>query len=200
MSFLNLVMTKDFISIISDGQITTDGAITKSHFKKFEVSKNKFVVGITGFELITNNLRKNFYYQPELTFEQALEFLRNELEIYKNKQLHFGKFLQFNAVIAGFTTKNALTGLSVSKAYSFHIANQKIHEKSYENSAIISLIPDDIQFNPNQILSENLKKFPKESQLFQAQNLQRNMLYKVSEHSKTVNTTVFQEIIIRKND
>lgn len=34
MSFINLVMTDQLISIISDGQITKNGIITESHFKK----------------------------------------------------------------------------------------------------------------------------------------------------------------------
>ena len=57
MSFINIVMLPDFISVISDGQITTNELLTQSHFKKFESNPNGFVVGITGFELITNNIR-----------------------------------------------------------------------------------------------------------------------------------------------
>ena len=198
MSFLNLIMTDDFISIISDGQITTDGVITKSHFKKFEISKNSFVVGITGFELITNQIRKKFYYQPEMTFDEAKLLLIEELEHYKTKQLRFGQSITFNAIIAGFSN-NPLTDLSVAQATTFHIENQTISEKNYEKSAILSLTPDDITFNPNRIISENISRFPKDSLLLHLQTLQRNALYKVAEQSKTVNKIVFQETIFPKN-
>ena len=99
-------MLPDFISVISDGQITTNEVLTQSHFKKFESNPNGFVVGITGFELITNNIRKKFYYQPNLNFEEAELLLRAELEKYKSKQVNFGQHISFNAVIAGFPIEN----------------------------------------------------------------------------------------------
>lgn len=195
MSFLNLVMLPDFISIISDGQITTDQLMTQSHFKKFETSKNGFVVGITGFELITNNIRKKFYYQPNLTFFEAEILLRTELEKYKNKQVTFGKAIAFNAVIAGFEASPQKT----ARAISFHIENQKISEHHYENTAVLSLVPDDISFNPNQIITKNMTKFAKATAILQIQTLQRNALYKVADQSKTVNKVIFQELISQRN-
>ncbi|MDM5145767.1 hypothetical protein ICE98_02901 [Lactococcus lactis] len=135
MSFINIVMLPDFISIISDGQITTKKVLTQSHFKKFESNPNGFVVGITGFELITNNIRKKFYYQPNLNFEEAELLLRAELEKYKSKQVNFGQHISFNAMIAGFP----LAAPSLPRAISFHVANQNISERYYEKSAILSL-------------------------------------------------------------
>ncbi|MCL2112506.1 MAG: hypothetical protein FWH31_01000 [Streptococcaceae bacterium] len=207
MSFLNLVMTPDFISIISDGQITTDQHITQSHFKKFETSPNGFVVGITGFELITNEIRKKFYYQPKLTFGEAQLFLRDELEKYKNKQATFGQFIQFNAIIAGYpnllteplSSKHESSTLSVPEATTFHIENQSITETHYQNSAVLSLIPDDISFNPNRLISDNLANFSSQTLLPHLQNLQRNALYKVADESKTVNRVIFQETITPTN-
>ncbi len=191
MSFVNLVMTPDFISIVSDGQITESGQITQTHFKKFIVSPQHFVVAITGFQLITENIKKKFYYQPNLSFDEAVKFLIQELEKYKDKRLHFGQtFICYNAIIAGFPTNH-----STPIAMSFHIENQQLTRKVYEKSALISLLPDDIDFNPNFIISENLRYFDKNSRLFHIQSLQRNALYKVAAHSKTVNRTVFQEII-----
>ena len=160
-------MLPDFISIISDGQITTNKVLTQSHFKKFESNPNGFVVGITGFELITNNIRKKFYYQPNLNFEEAELLLRAELEKYKSKQVNFGQHISFNAVIAGFPIENP----KVPKALSFHVANQNISERYYEKSAILSLIPDDISFNPNQIITDNLNKSLNITPTFQVQTL-----------------------------
>lgn len=154
MSFINIVMLPDFISVISDGQITTNELLTQSHFKKFESNPNGFVVGITGFELITNNIRKKFYYQPNLSFEDAELLLRNELEKYKKKQVIFGQNISFNAMIAGFP----LAAPFLPRAISFHVENQTISEQNYEKSAVLSLVPDDINFNPNQIITDNLYK------------------------------------------
>ncbi|AYG00636.1 hypothetical protein [Lactococcus allomyrinae] len=208
MSFLNLVMTPDFISIISDGQITTDQYITQTHFKKFETSPNGFVVGITGFELITNEIRKKFYYQPKLTFDEAQLFLRDELEKYKYKQATFGQFIQFNAIIAGYpnllaesgsSSKHESSTLSAPEATTFHIENQSITETHYQNSAVLSLVPDDISFNPNRLIKDNLAKFSSQTFLPHLQNLQRNALYKVADESKTVNRVIFQEAITPTN-
>lgn len=194
MSFINIVMLPDFISVISDGQITTNELLTQSHFKKFESNPNGFVVGITGFELITNNIRKKFYYHPNLSFEDAELLLRNELEKYKNKQVIFRQNISFNAIIAGFP----LAAPSLPRAISFHIENQTISEQNYEKSAVLSLVPDDINFNPNQIITDNLYKTKNISPVFQIQTLQRNALYKVADQSKTVNKVIFQEIIQAK--
>ncbi|MDU4517775.1 MAG: hypothetical protein E7I97_06010 [Lactococcus lactis] len=194
MSFINIVMLPDFISVISDGQITTNELLTQSHFKKFESNPNGFVVGITGFELITNNIRKKFYYQPNLSFEDAELLLRNELEKYKNKQVVFGLNISFNAMIAVFP----LAAPSLPRANSFHVENQTISEQNYEKSAVLSLVPDDINFNPNQIITDNLHKTNNISPVFQIQTLQRNALYKVADQSKTVNKVIFQEIIQAK--
>ena len=137
-------------------------------------------VGITGFELITNNIRKKFYYQPNLNFEEAELLLRAELEKYKSKQVNFGQHISFNAVIAGFPIENP----KVPKALSFHVANQNISERYYEKLAILSLIPDDISFNPNQIITDNLNKSLNITPTFQVQTLQRNALYKLLTNPK----------------
>lgn len=193
MSYLNLVMMPDFISVISDGQITTADNMTQSHFKKFETSPAGFVVGITGFEQITNRIRKKFFYQPNLTFNQAKELLQNELDHLKTKQINFGQDLCFNALLAGFP--QSLTGPSEPEAISFHIAQQSIQTKTYHKAAVLSLLPDDIDFNPNKIITENLPKHSHASLSLQVQILQRNALYKVAETSATVNKVVFQELI-----
>ena len=112
-------------------------------------------------------------------------------EKYKSKQVNFGQHISFNAVIAGFPIETP----KVPKALSFHVANQNISERYYEKSAILSLIPDDISFNPNQIITDNLNKSLNITPTFQVQTLQRNALYKVADQSQTVNKVIFQEII-----
>lgn len=182
-------MTSKFISVISDGQITTDGVVSQSHFKKFECSPNGYVIGITGYEMITNQIRKKFYYQPALDFNEAKSFLTDQLEHYKSKQVEFGHAIRFNAIIAGFSEKN------IPQATTFHIENQKITAKNYGKSAILSLVPDRLDFNPNQLIHQYLENTAIEMQLLQVQTLQRSVLYQVSEHSATVNKVVFQETV-----
>ncbi len=89
MSFVNLVITDSFISVISDGQVTKNNEITASHFKKFETSQNGYVIASTGYEKITNDIRKKFYYQPHLTFDDAQMLL---LESIKNIKISLFTF------------------------------------------------------------------------------------------------------------
>lgn len=193
MSFVNLVMTSNFISLVSDGQITKGDEITRTHFQKFIVSPQHFVVAATGYQLIIENIKKKFYYQPNLTFDEAVKFLEQELEKYKDKQVRFGKKISYNALIAGFP--NHLTKQSEPIAISFHVEKQHITRKIFKKAAIISLLPDDISFNPNQMINENLIKTDFQVPLLQIQTLQRNALYKVADQSKTVNHTIFQTLI-----
>lgn len=97
-------------------------------------------------------------------------------------------------MIAGFP----LAAPFLPRAISFHVENQTISEQNYEKSAVLSLVPDDINFNPNQIITDNLYKINNISPVFQIQTLQRNALYKVADQSKTVNKVIFQEIIQAK--
>lgn len=193
MSFVNLVITDQFISVLSDGQVTQDSQIIESHFKKFETSPQGFVIAITGFEKITNDIRKKFYYQPQLNFDEAKALLLQELEHYAMKHLAFSGLLSFNALMAGFVSTES--GQKEGLAYTFHVENGQITEKSYKKSAVLSLLPDDISFNPNLIISTHLADVPKAHLAFHIPNLQRNALYQVANASKTVNHVYFQDII-----
>ena len=188
--FVNLVITSDFLSIISDGQITTAGQISKTHFKKYEVSPQGYVIAATGFEQITNEIRKKIYYQSQLSLPQAHDLLVEVLESYKTKQQLFHGHIRYNALLAGFVGPD-----KQPQVYSFHIENQQITERLYTEATVLSLLPDDISFNPNAMIKQNLAKFPKKMPLLQVQSLQRNALYQVARVSKTVNTTVFQDFI-----
>ncbi|MEY8537472.1 hypothetical protein AALM99_03285 [Lactococcus muris] len=186
MSFLNLALTKDFISILSDGQITENGQAIRTHFKKFYVSPNGFLVGITGFHKITEEILVQIHYQPHLTPLEAQEFLLSALLRYKDKRSALTKKVAYNAVIAFFNN-----GLPQAKTY--HIEDGSLTTKDYLGSSLISFPPDDIDFDPNKLISTCLKdgQYP----LPKIQLLQRNALYRVAESSQTVNKTIFQEII-----
>lgn len=218
MSFVNLVITDSFISVISDGQVTKNNEITASHFKKFETSQNGYVIASTGYEKITNDIRKKFYYQPHLTFDDAQMLLLESIKKYQNKSVHFSKKVSYNAIIAGFvstdnsqiapfstvistdnTTKNTSTPSHPSKkrpvAYCYHVADGNITRTFYDHALCLSLIPDDIDFNPNLLLSTALKKLSHHNALLSIQALQRSILYQVAQKSNTVNTVIFQALI-----
>lgn len=93
MSFLNLALTKDFISVLSDGQITENEQAIRTHFKKFYVSPNGFLVGITGFHKISEEILVQLHYQPQLMPLEAQEFLLSALLRYKDKRYGLTKKL-----------------------------------------------------------------------------------------------------------
>lgn len=186
MSFLNLVLTKNFISIVSDGQITENNRAIKNHFKKFYVSPNGFLVGITGFHKITEEVIVQFYYQAELNPQEAQEFLTSALKRYKDKRIGFNKKVAYNAVFACFNDGQP-------QARTYHIENGLLTTKDYHGASLISFPPDDIDFDPNKFIRTHLNNGL--SLLPKIQLLQRNTLYRVADSSKTVNKTVFQDII-----
>lgn len=192
MSFANLVLTENFISVISDGQITENGRITQTHFKKFIVHAENFVIVVTGYQIIVQEIKKKFHYQPKLSYEEARDFLRILLEKYQEKRVNFGQnLIAYSAVIAGFTPE--------LRATVFHIEKSKMTSKDYQKPALLSLLPDDIDFNPNELMSQQMSTLKGSFSLPLAQSLQRNALYHVAKQSQTVNQVIFQESI-RKSD
>ncbi len=191
MSFLNLALTKDFISVLSDGQITENGQAIRTYFKKFYVSPNGYLVGITGFHKITEEILVQIHYQPHLDPVEAQEFLFNALLRYKDKRYGLTKKVAYNAVIAFFSNDQP-------QARTYHIEDGKLSTQDYLGSSLISFPPDDIDFDPNKLISTYLKDG--QSLLPKIQLLQRNALYRVAENSQTVNKTVFQELIKKETD
>lgn len=186
MSFLNLALTKNFISILSDGQITENGRAVRTHFKKFYVSPNGFLVGITGFHKISEEILVQLHYQPHLKPLEAQEFLLSALLRYKDKRFSLTKKVAYNAVIAFFSDGQP-------QARTYHIEEGRLTTQDYLGSSLISFPPDDIDFDPNKLISTYLKEG--QFLLPKIQLLQRNALYRVAESSQTVNKIIFQEII-----
>ncbi|WP_442773621.1 hypothetical protein [Lactococcus hircilactis] len=75
------------------------------------------------------------------------------------------------------------------------MADGKITRTFYDHALCLSLIPDDIDFNPNLLLSTALKKLSHHNALLSIQALQRSILYQVAQKSNTVNTVIFQALI-----
>jgi len=187
MSFINLVMREDFISIVSDGQISLDGEVTNAYFKKFYRSPQGFVIGLTGYEKILSEIQKKFHYQPRLDFAEAEAYLLDLLDNFKHKQVA-GKLINYNAVIAGFVN-------GIAQASSFHAEKGELSQKDYLQNALISLAPDDIDFNPNQWIKSGIQQVNGSIPQAQLISLQRAALLKVAEQSDTVNTVIFHETI-----
>lgn len=188
MSFINLLVREDFISIVSDGQISLGSEITDAYFKKFQVSPKGFVIGLTGYEKILTEVKKKFYYQPGLDYDEARDYLLDLLLHYKDKQVGIGKVIRYNAVIAGFVN-------GVAQASSFHAENGAVSQQDYVKDALISLAPDDIDFNPNQWIKSGMHEVAGELPQAQLISLQRAALLKVAEQSATVNRVIFQHSI-----
>lgn len=126
-----------------------------------------------------------------MPYHEAEELLLSELNKFKNKQVRINQSIKYNAVMAGFVSADRIPQASL-----FHIEDgKKSSKKNYHSGAVLSLLPDDISFNPNQLILQNLKQIPKENHALALPILQRNTLYKVASASQTVNNTVFQEII-----
>ncbi|GBG96278.1 hypothetical protein [Lactococcus termiticola] len=189
MSYVNLLMQADFISIVSDGQISSPEGILETRFRKFEVSPAGFVVGLIGYQKIAEEIKKKFYYQPRLSYNEAKAYLEELLASYRLKQDGIGKVISYAALIGGFVDGKAL-------ATSFHVKEGHIKSHEYQGTATISLCPDNIDFNPNDIFKRLLAGSSlSEASPAQLIAFQRATLLQVAEASETVNSVIFQETI-----
>jgi hypothetical protein len=189
MSYVNMAVNEDFISIISDGQVTKDDKVNviKDDFKKIFKSQN-FVVGITGnydtaVELFSE-LERSFY-----NFNAAVGIVVAIMNKYHGKRDEYGVVIKNHICIAGYP-KGKL------KAIVFHDTPGETYFKSVQSPLDVSLDPEDIDFDPGQFFKKNV--ILKENGAFileNIQNAQKLTLLKVAAQSKTVNNHIFQEVL-----
>jgi hypothetical protein len=76
-SFVSIIAQESFITVVSDGQVTLDGEILESHYKKFKrISKDQFIA-YTGSKEICEELIKHLVYLQDKKYN--LQLIADEL-------------------------------------------------------------------------------------------------------------------------
>ncbi|XHB95563.1 hypothetical protein AAFF39_00645 [Lactococcus garvieae] len=117
MSFLNFVITDDFISVICDGQLSKDDSeIIFGDYQKFYVHKNNFIVGATGQQQPGKELLDFCKYNDALSVTD-IELKMNEIvnKYYMLKDIN-GDIISFYLALAHFTENGSnLRQISIKK-------------------------------------------------------------------------------------
>jgi hypothetical protein len=187
MSFVNVVLTDDFISVISDGQVTKNGVKIRDDLKKFYVHPCNYVVALTGYEQVLKDVFSELAHQPLLTFGGARCFVAKVLEKYQDVKDEFGEKVSSKLVIAGFDSKKA-------RATAFEIG-ENISKTDYYSPTSISLNPPDIDFEPNKKITNGIVSINGKFELRQVQSVQISAVVEVAQKSKSVNNKIFKEVL-----
>lgn len=192
MSYVNVFLGPDFISVISDGKVTTsNGSTEDNRFKKFIVTNSKVVVAATGshgLALVLFEIIKKQY--NESTYDQINDFILKTFQENKGLTNVENNLIDMRIIVAGLGNNG-----SIAKAHQFLQSEGKFDELNYKSSAVISMNPPDLEStfdylyqNVNYIVNSKFS-------VNMVKKRQKLVLSKVANKSDSVNSVVFQEVI-----
>lgn len=201
MSFVSTFITKDFASIMSDGQVTASNKKSvQEDFKKI-IKINNFLIGFTGnstapVELIKTTVKVaiNNFGETFLSKELLLALVKECLTKYREHQI-----AKINIVLVGFSDGKPFI-------VTIQLDNKIIYEDNIEvkkdEYQLVTLCPFDYRLENgserNNFLDQVKELDGKEITLDKITKMQSEMNDFVSDNSDTVNKRVFLEYI--KND
>lgn len=192
MSYVNVFLGPDFISVISDGKVTaSNGSTEDNRFKKFIVTNSKVVVSATGshgLALALFDIIKKQY--NESTYDQINDFILKMFQENKGLTNVENNLIDMQIIVAGLENNG-----TIARAYQFLQSENKFGEVNYKSNAVISMNPPDLEsifdylyqgvnYIVNGKFSVNMVK-----------KRQKLVLSKVANKSDSVNAVVFQEVI-----
>lgn len=192
MSYVNVFLGPDFISVISDGKVTaSNGSTEDNRFKKFIVTNSKVVVAATGshgLALVLFDIIKKQY--DESTYDQINDFILKTFQENKGLTNVENNLIDMQIIVAGLENNG-----TVARAYQFLQSEGKFDELNYKSSAVVSMNPPDLEStfdylyqNVNYIVNSKFS-------VNMVKKRQKLVLSKVANKSDSVNSVVFQEVI-----
>lgn len=192
MSYVNVFLGPDFISVISDGQVTDNSGTVKNHrFKKFVVTRSKVVVSMTGShglaEILLKTVKQNL---DDNNYDEINAFVSDTLQSHVGLKNVDGNLVDSQIIVAGF-----LGGGTQAVGYRFMQSLNDFSKTYHQAVGVVSMNPlgsaynfEDLYQTANYISEGkiNIKK---------VQNRQKFVLSKVAENSNMVNNFVFQELV-----
>ncbi|MCT0440653.1 hypothetical protein [Lactococcus lactis] len=190
MSFINFIVTDKYISAVSDGQLTNSitNEIVAEDYKKIRKYDN-CIIGVTGDTYVTQAIFDGFTNYENITLNNAYKSLVNMAEEYKNYKDPLDKLISATIMIAGFQNNEG-------KIFSIQIENSSIIYSSSTSNTYGTSYPPDFIKHTKDIVYDRLKFNSKERiYLKVAKQAQIDSLLEVSQSSKTVNDTIFHEVL-----
>lgn len=192
MSYVNVFLGHDFISVISDGQVTaSDGSKENNRFKKFIVTNSKVVVAATGnhgLALALFDIIKKQY--NESTYGQINDFILKTFRENRGLTDVENNLIDMQIIVAGLESNRA-----VGRGYQFLQSEGKFGELNYASTAAISMNPPDLESTFDHLYHDVNYIVNGRLSVSMVKKRQKLVLSKVASKSDSVNTVVFQEVI-----
>ena len=192
MSYVNVFLGPDFVSVISDGKVTaSDGSTENDRFKKFIVTKSKVVVAATGshgLALVLFDIIKKQH--NESTYDQINDFILKTFQENKGLKNVENNLIDMQIIAAGFEP-----GGTLATAYQFLQSEDIFNKVNYNSNAVVSMNPPDLESTFDYLYQDVNYIVNGKFSVNMVKKRQRLVLSKVANNSDSVNTTVFQEVI-----
>jgi len=204
MSLLSIVISNNFLTICSDGQLTLgEDEVFGNGYKKFLKVNENLVLGFTGnkelSELFIKNLRENF-----ILYTMTLEELQNLSNVFLSSitgsLMADGSEFKTSLIVAGKDNNGNISCVSNMRVReTVETEWHTVNKNSVEDIKFIISSPSDITENLNDKFVDIVKKFHFKQSKNTAQQIikcQKQLNKYVSEKSKQVNNVTFCEKII----
>ena len=186
MSYVNVFLGNNFVSVVSDTQVTeSDGTISPKEMKKFLTTDQNVLIATAGNADVAEIIFNFFKEHQGLQFRAVRMQLAAMLEqIHGVTDIECGKISQ-KVIVAGFEN-------GTCSATSFAIDSFRAPQVSnYGPGNVIHLTTEDYSFDISKFF-DRLKS----DKLSDVVALQKKELLKVSRHSKQVNNTINEEVVV----
>lgn len=192
MSYVNVFLGPDFISAISDGQVTdNDGTVKDYHFKKFVVTRSKVIVAITGSkdlaEMILKTIKQSL---DNSNYDEVNAFIDNTLQINAGLKNIEGNLVDSQLIVAGFRE-----GGTQAVGYRFMQSSNDFSKTYHRDVEVVSMTPSDNTYNFEDLYQNTNYISGDKINIKKVQNRQKFVLSKVAQHSNMVNDFPFQEVV-----
>ena len=189
MSFLNFIITDDFISVICDGQLSIQDVAVENNYKKFTVYQNKYIFASTGHNTPWEHAQKEIEKNNNLNFDEIKKIIQRTANLFKGGQTNMTKEkAEFSLFLSAFHESRA-------QVFQIYVnGNNLLEETFYAPRSVVSN-PHDINFDAGNIIGENIKVINGRYMLSNVISSQKKALNYVANASNTVNHVVFHKVI-----
>lgn len=190
MSFISIIATENFITVVTDGQVTKDGKAVENNYKKYKKISNNQFIAFGGAKEICETFIKNldFLGNEQYDLQTLATNLSNAI-----KQIPYETY-RILFVIGGLNARNQIEFYSFSNIPESQdqYSNPKGDEISY--AFLSSPDIDDSHFEKHLIEYLSITGFNTPNKCIKAQKMLNSYVETID---NTVNKTTF-ELVIRK--
>lgn len=189
MSFLNFIITDDFISVICDGQLSIGDVAVENNYKKFIVYQNKYIFASTGHNTPWEYAKKEIEKIDNLNFDELKQIIQQTAKSFK------GSLTKETEHNAEFSLYLSAFHEGKSQVFRIYVNGNNLQEDIFYAPQSVVSNPSDINFDAGAIISENIKVTNNRYMLSNIISSQKKALNFVADISNTVNHIVFHKVI-----